>query len=226
MLRNMHEIPLPQEDIKLNKRIVSGFLLTALALTISAIPAAALEGVPKRPNADFQITNTMLPPGEFDITGVMEYHEVEGGYYGFMVKRVQVVKLMREVVAGPSGFKQLTFDGKFAKLDQGAEIIDGVLMVPLRAVVEGLGGKVQWDDATRSVTVEMSDRMAYFCVGQEQAEMNQNNVRYIARNMIAMDKAPIIINGRTMISADAITQILGLYGSPTLDDTSNIVAAR
>ena len=320
----------------MKKRLVSALALTAITLTLSAIPVAAQEGVPHDPAADAQITDANLQPGETTVTGVMEYRDVdggkyivgdwvlmgdtklfeahvgkpvvlyglmwdglagtdatfmvrdlapgkdgpgdageseqlmltgtleykdvEGGYYAvdgyalvgadetvlaalaghkvlvqatrdqspsiFNVERARVTRFLQEVEARPAHFMQLTLNGKFVKLDQGAEIIDGVLMLPLRAVVEGLGGKVQWDDAARAVTVEMPDRMAYFWIGQEKAEMNQNNVRYIARNLIAMAKAPVLINSRTMISADAVTQILGLYASPSVDGTLNIVAAQ
>lgn len=315
----------------MKKRMAS--LLALFTLTLSAVPAAALVGVPHDPNAEVQITGSKQQPGEMTVTGVMEYRDadggtyvvgdwalmgetelfkaqlgkpvvlyglpwdglagtpatfmvrdlsqaqdplaeaekliltgnveykdLEGGYYAvdgyaltgadarmlaalvgqkvlvqatrdsspsiFMVPRVRVAGLMQEVEARPANFKQLILDGKFVKLDQGAEVIDGVLMLPLRAVVKGLGGKVQWDGAARAVTVEMPDRMAYFQIGQAQAEMNQNNVRYITRNMIAMAKAPVLINSRTMISADAVTQVLGLYASPTLDGTLNIIAAK
>ncbi|HYG57354.1 MAG TPA: hypothetical protein VD902_04745, partial [Symbiobacteriaceae bacterium] len=62
-------------------RIVSALALTAITLTLAAIPAAAQEGVPHDPNADAGVTDTNLQPGEFTVTGVMEYRDVEGGKY-------------------------------------------------------------------------------------------------------------------------------------------------
>ncbi len=317
----------------MNRRLASTIALAATALSLAA-PVSALEGVPKNPNADAQITSeTTTLPMEFQVTGVLEYRDIEGGYYAvgewallgdnelfkanlgkqvvlygkpfdgmtimvakafevrelvvsepvvqgdkvilsgtvewvdleggyyamdgyallgdekylaalvgqkaiihgtkdtepsiLMVDRVNVELVVREVGAQHAAPKQLSFGGKAIKFDQGFEKVDGTLMVPLRAVVEAAGGWVEWDAKERAVHVEMSDRQAFFWVGQEKAEMNQNNVRYLTRNLIAMDKAPVIMNGRVMISADAITQILGLYEQfGTVEGEMNLVSAN
>lgn len=45
-------------------------------------------------------------------------------------------------------------NGKEVSLDVAAKIIDDRTFVPLRAVSEGLGAEVSWDDETKTVTVE------------------------------------------------------------------------
>jgi hypothetical protein len=56
----------------------------------------------------------------------------------------------------------------------------------------------------------LADRTAIFGGGQPKAEMNQRGVFYFTRNMIQMAMPVQVIEGRTLISADALTQILGL----------------
>jgi len=143
-----------------------------------------------------------------------------------MVERIRVESISMEVSGARALPKLVTVPGGPVMFDQQPEVIDGVLMLPLRAVVQAAGGRVAWDPVEWAVTVEMPDRMAYFWVGQEKAEMNENNVRYFARNLIAMAKAPAIRNGRVMISADALTRILGLYEAPSTDGSLNLVFAR
>lgn len=98
--------------------------------------------------------------------------------------------------------------------DQKPLVQDGTLMVPLRAIVEGAGGTVNWDGVTKTVTVRLGDRTALFVIGATEAEMNQDNVRYFQRNMIRMAKAPVLAGGRTLIAADALTNVLGLLERP------------
>ncbi len=53
------------------------------------------------------------------------------------------------------GENQFSFNGKQRALDAPAEAVDGRTMVPLRAIVEALGGKVGWDGVSRIVSVEI-----------------------------------------------------------------------
>jgi len=45
-------------------------------------------------------------------------------------------------------------DGKIKTLDEPARLINGRTMVPVRAVSEGLGATVEWDDATSTVIIK------------------------------------------------------------------------
>jgi len=134
-----------------------------------------------------------------------------------MVKQVEVGTIVQ--MTGPARAlpEQVTVGGKRATFDQGPVVLDGTLMVPLRAVVETAGGTVQWEPRERAVLVTISDRTAQFVIGQTEAEMNQNGYRYFRRNMIAMSKAPVIRGDRTLISADALSAILGLGERPDED---------
>lgn len=128
------------------------------------------------------------------------------------------VELIAQAVSAKRSLPTAVHIGDFA-LPQGLapQVVDGVLMLPLRMVAEKAGGKVEWDPKAQAIAVTMPDRKAFFAIGQGEAEVNINGHVYIRRNMIAMAKGPILYHGHTHISADALTQILGLWEAAGLD---------
>jgi hypothetical protein len=103
----------------------------------------------------------------------------------------------------------VTVDGKSVKFDQGPVMVDGVLMVPVRAIAEAAGGTVTWDGAVKLIHVRMPERTIMIHLGQQAAEMNQDGVYYLTRNLIQMKHLPTLVGGRTLISADALSGIFG-----------------
>lgn len=116
-----------------------------------------------------------------------------------------ITKSNRDVPAAVS------VNGRPVSFDQAPVVVDGTLMVPLRAVAEAAGGTVTWNADKNSVDVLLADRFCQFTVGQGDAELNMRGVFYIKRNLQALSKAPVIVGGRTMIPLDAASKFLGLY---------------
>jgi|GEM_PF-2004766 len=128
----------------------------------------------------------------------------------YQVRQIEVEQVLLPVGADHTKPAEVVINGKKVDAAQEPILVDGVLMLPLRAVVEAAGGSVEWNGKERMVIATMPDRMAYFWIDKNEAEMNENNVRYIRQNLLPMERATVLVNGRTYISADAITQILGL----------------
>lgn len=116
----------------------------------------------------------------------------------------------------------ITVDGKLVELDQGPVHQENNLYVPLRFLVEAAGGEVTWDGATQSVSVSLPDRSATFIIGQDEAEMNQRGVMYIQRNMLQMAGPVLLMNGRTMVTPDALFNVLGFAERPDEDLTMDL----
>lgn len=116
---------------------------------------------------------------------------------------------LHAVEAGRAKPDAVAFDGRAIPFDQQPVLLSGVLMVPLRFVIEAAGGTAQWNQAEHTVTVRLSDRTALFQIGTDSAEMNEDGVQYVQRNLIKMAQPPVIVEGRTLISADALSRILG-----------------
>lgn len=122
--------------------------------------------------------------------------------------------------------KLITVFGKSLSFDQQPLLQGEDLLVPLRFVVEAADGKVAWDGETQTITVTMPDRTATFVVGQDQAEMNEKGVFYIQRNLIKLTQPVSIVEGRTMISADALSSVLGLVERVDADANLDLVKAE
>lgn len=118
----------------------------------------------------------------------------------------------------------VTVNGKTLSFDQGPAVVDGVLMVPLRAIAEAAGGMVTWAGEIHMVHVQMPDRTIMIRMSQSEAEMHQNGVTYPDRNRVAMAKAPVILGDRTMVSADALTSVFGFRVQSGADGTLALTA--
>jgi hypothetical protein len=113
----------------------------------------------------------------------------------------------------------VTVDGKKVKFDQGPVMVAGVLMVPVRAIAEAGGGIVTWDVGIQLVHIRMPERTIMIRLGHLDAEMHQDGVTYLDRNRIMMQKEPVLMGGRTLVSADTLTIIFG-FDAVTGDDGS------
>lgn len=120
--------------------------------------------------------------------------------------------------------RAITFDGQAVKLDRQPLMQENTLYVPLRFIVEAAGGTVAWEAEKQEVSVSLPDRNAVFAVGQDQAELNKRGVFYIQRNLVKMDRPVILVEGRTMIAADALTKILGLVERADKDLNMDLMA--
>lgn len=142
-------------------------------------------------------------------------------------KQIVVSTLARALTANHAALPSaISVNGKALAMDQGPVVVDGTLMVPLRAVAEAAGGKVTWNAADQSIHISLTDRETHFYVGQTEAEMSKRGVMYVRRNMLPIAKAPVVQNGRTLIPADAVTTILGLYENVDTNATLDLVSVQ
>ena len=74
-------------------------------------------------------------------------------------------------------------------------------MVPIRAIVESLGGSVGWDAATRRLDIQLGSHTLTTWVGKTIATVNGSSK--------TMSAAPAIIGGRTMIPLRFVAENLG-----------------
>ncbi len=142
------------------------------------------------------------------------------------VRQIEVESILLPVSADHVQPAAVVINGRTVDATQAPMVVDGALMLPLRAVVETAGGRVEWEPKERMVIVTMPDRMAYFWIDKSEAEMNENNVRYLRQNLLPMERASVIVNGRTYISADALTQILGLAEVADLNESMDLAPMK
>ncbi len=86
-------------------------------------------------------------------------------------------------------------------MDVAPYIKAGRTYVPVRYLGEALGANVQWDEATKTVTLTKADKTVVLVIGSTIAKVNGADVQ--------MDVAPEIVKGRTMLPARWVAEGLG-----------------
>lgn len=85
-------------------------------------------------------------------------------------------------------------------LDAAPIIRDGHTLLPIRAVVEAIGGKVSWDAKTQKITLEKDGHIVILTLNKTAA--------FTDGRLTLMATAPIIENGRTLCPLRFVTESL------------------
>jgi hypothetical protein len=104
------------------------------------------------------------------------------------------------------GSTYFTLNGQTKYLDSPPVIKNGRTILPIRAVVEGLGGNVVWDAAAKKVTVTLGSNKIELWIGKNSAKVNGISKPIDSTNAKVV---PEIINGRTMLPLRFVTENLG-----------------
>jgi hypothetical protein len=78
---------------------------------------------------------------------------------------------------------------------------EGHTLVPIRAIIENMGGTVGWDDKEKRIDIMLNGTMVKVWIGKKDAEVNGQSIR--------MEVAPETINDRTMLPLRFIAENLG-----------------
>lgn len=97
-------------------------------------------------------------------------------------------------------------NGEEKEIDPGADtapvIINERTLLPVRAVIEELGGSAQWSGADREVILNKDDNEIRLTI--------ESTTAYLNGEEYTLDTAPVIINDRTMLPIRFIAESLGL----------------
>jgi len=100
------------------------------------------------------------------------------------------------------GSAEMQVNGMSQKIDAAPLIKDGRTLLPIRALIEALGGSVQWNASTKTATVMLGSRTVALTIGSEKALVNGSPV--------ALDVPLMIVGGRTFLPLRAVAENLGL----------------
>ncbi|WP_255298502.1 copper amine oxidase N-terminal domain-containing protein [Brevibacillus dissolubilis] len=96
---------------------------------------------------------------------------------------------------------KVQYNGKaLAFPDQKPVIKNSRTLVPIRPIAEGLGFDVQWDNATRKVSINKGTSSVNLIIDQKTAKKNEQT--------LTLDVPAQIINGRTMVPVRFIAEAL------------------
>lgn len=86
-------------------------------------------------------------------------------------------------------------------IDTAPVIIDGRTLIPVRGVSEAMGGNVNCNNDTKTVTITL---------GSNKVEMTiDSKTAYFNNKAQTLDVAPVVLNGRTMLPARFIAESFG-----------------
>lgn len=99
----------------------------------------------------------------------------------------------------------MTIDGQTSEIDSGFGtkplIVDGHTLVPIRAIIESVGGSVEWNHDTKEVTLKYDNNVIRLVIDSTEAYLNDKTEK--------LDVAPAIINNRTMLPIRFISEGFG-----------------
>ena len=98
----------------------------------------------------------------------------------------------------------MTFDGESRNIDESGSapvIINDRTYVPVRGLVEALGGSADWDSESRTAILKRNNDEIRLTIDSLTAYYNNNAVE--------IDTAPVIVNNRTMLPARFIAESFG-----------------
>ncbi|MHB8107685.1 MAG: stalk domain-containing protein [Candidatus Cryosericum sp.] len=85
-------------------------------------------------------------------------------------------------------------------------IVRGRTMLPVRAIVEALGGKVSWDAVRRAVGIVLGTKTLELVIAKSLATVNGTSVAIDSANPLVV---PLIVKGRTMLPVRFVGEQLG-----------------
>jgi len=98
-------------------------------------------------------------------------------------------------------------DGVTCEVDPGRGtaplLIDNRTLIPIRALVEALGGTVEWDADSQKITLDANGHIVEMWVGEKAIIVDEEGKD--------MDVAPVVINDRTMVPVRFATENLGFF---------------
>ena len=120
---------------------------------------------------------------------------VNNRWLGGMLTNFTTIKTR---IARLKNLEKMQEDGTFDVLPK---IINDRTMVPLRAIFEAIGAKVDWYGETRTIVSSKDDIEIRMQI--------DNNIMHVNDNIITLDAFPCIDNDRTLVPVRAIAESFG-----------------
>lgn len=119
----------------------------------------------------------------------------------FFAAMLIVPLLLQPATAQAAKAITITVDGVQLKTDQPPAMIQGRVMLPLRAIFEALGASVNWDSKNQTVTGYKEDTTVVLKMKSKVATINGKSV--------TLDVPAQILRGRTMVPVRFVSEALG-----------------
>jgi hypothetical protein len=127
-------------------------------------------------------------------------------WYGYPTTTDTASTKKQTVIVPRIGKSTFTADCASQALDSPPVIKNGQTLVPIRAIIEVLGGTVGWDATARKAMVTLGSKSIALWIGKSAATVNGISIPIDSANTSVV---PEIISGRTMLPLRFVTESLG-----------------
>jgi hypothetical protein len=154
------------------------------------------------PSAGYHIADVAVDGSSMGVVTSYSFNNVQANHtiqatFAMDAKRVIELKI---------GSSTMFVDGKPIALEAAPIILNSRTLLPIRAVVEAVGGTIAWDPLTRKVTITRNDKMLELWIGFSKANLNGEAVSID----VDFKVVPIIMNGRTLLPLRFVAEALAL----------------
>jgi len=155
------------------------------------------------PNSGYKIKDVLVDGGSvgsvssYTFQNITSSHTIEATFEKEITQTVIILQI---------GNSTFTVNGVQNTLDSPPVIKNSRTLLPIRAVVEALGGTVSWDATERKVTITLKNTTIELWIGNNTASVNGVDTPIDSTNPKVV---PEIINSRTMLPLRFITENLG-----------------
>jgi uncharacterized repeat protein (TIGR02543 family) len=104
------------------------------------------------------------------------------------------------------GSSTMLMNGKSVALEAAPVILNSRTLLPIRAVVEAVGGSIVWDASTQKVTITRKDKTVDLWIGRNVANVSGRSVNVDSDPNVV----PIIMSGRTLLPLRFVAEALAL----------------
>ena len=109
---------------------------------------------------------------------------------------------------------KVSLNGDYLVFDQQPIIVNGQVLVPMRAIFEAMGAEVKWDDSTQTVyaTHKTDTLVEVYSVIIDDTMMiiswydPVDSSTLPGRKYVTLDVAPILVGDRTLVPTEAIVE--------------------
>ncbi|MCX6097436.1 MAG: stalk domain-containing protein [Caldiserica bacterium] len=104
------------------------------------------------------------------------------------------------------GSSTMHVNGRPVVLEAAPIILNSRTLLPIRAVLEAVGGTIAWEASTRKVTIVRQDKTLELWIGRNVAQLNGQSVTIDSDAKVV----PIIMSGRTLLPLRFVAEALAL----------------
>ena len=112
----------------------------------------------------------------------------------------------KKIIELTIGSRTMHVDGSPVILEAAPIILNSRTLLPIRAVVEAVGGTITWEASARKVTIVGRDKTVDLWIDRNMAELNGRSIEVDSNRKVV----PIIMSGRTFLPLRFVAEALAL----------------